>query len=201
MEKAIQLISHDYALNKSLREKRNGHRAFVLWFTGLSGSGKSTLANLVEKILFNNGKNVYVLDGDIVRRGINKDLDFSKEGRKENIRRVAEIANLFCDAGTITITAFISPFQADREIAKQIVGEENFVEVYLDTPLDTCIARDVKGLYEKAKAGLIKEFTGISDVYERPVHPQLSLNTAEETPEESAGKIISYLTNKGYLLP
>lgn len=188
-----------YAVTKQMRETRNGHRAFVIWLTGLSGSGKSTLANELEQCLFSQGKNVFVLDGDNIRHGINKDLGFSKEGRKENIRRVAEIAKLFSSAGFITIAAFISPYAADRQLAREIIGDHNFVEVYLNADVEVCSLRDVKGLYSKAQAGLIKEFTGISDVYEQPGNPEVTLQTGTDTIDVSLQQLISWLTNNQFL--
>jgi len=188
-----------YTVTKQMREARNGHKAFVIWLTGLSGSGKSTLANELEQYLFAQGKNVFVLDGDNIRDGINKDLGFSKEGRKENIRRVAEIANLFSNAGIITISAFISPYAADRQLARDIIGTGNFVEVYLDADIEVCSQRDVKGLYAKAKAGLIKEFTGISDVYEQPGNPEITLQTGSDSIDTLLQQLISWLTNNQFL--
>lgn len=182
-----------------MRETRNGHRAFVIWLTGLSGSGKSTLANVSEQYLFSRCKNVFVLDGDNIRNGINKDLGFSKEGREENIRRVAEIAKLFCSAGFIIIAAFISPYAADRRMAREIIGDHNFVEVYLDADLEVCSQRDVKGLYAKARSGLIKEFTGISDVYEQPDNPEVTLQTGADTIDTSLQQLISWLTDNQFL--
>lgn len=188
-----------YSITQQMREARNGHRAFVIWLTGLSGSGKSTLANELEQYLFSLGKNVFVLDGDNIRNGINKDLGFSKEGREENIRRVAEIAKLFCSAGFITIAAFISPYAADRKLAREIIGKHNFVEVYLDADLEVCSQRDVKGLYAKARAGLVKEFTGISDVYEQPGNPEVTLQTGADTIDTSLQQLISWLTDNQFL--
>lgn len=188
-----------YTVTQQMREARNGHRAFVIWLTGLSGSGKSTLANELEQYLFSHGKNVFVLDGDNIRHGINKDLGFSKEGRKENIRRVAEIAKLFSSAGFITIASFISPYATDRQMARAIIGDHNFVEVFLNADVEVCSLRDVKGLYAKAKAGLIKEFTGISDVYEQPGNPEVTLQTGADTIETSLQQLISWLTNNQFL--
>lgn len=188
-----------YAITKELRESKNSHRAFTIWFTGLSGSGKSTLANMLEQHLFAGGMQVFVLDGDNMRNGINKDLGFSKTDRSENIRRVAEIARLFCQAGTITIAAFISPYAEDRKMAREIIGAQDFVEIFLDADVDTCAARDVKGLYAKAKAGTIKEFTGISDVYEKPGQPDLVLQTGSDTVEKSLEILISWLHNNKLL--
>lgn len=188
-----------YAITKELRESKNSHRAFTIWFTGLSGSGKSTLANMLEQHLFAGGMQVFVLDGDNMRNGINKDLGFSKTDRSENIRRVAEIARLFCQAGTITIAAFISPYAEDRKMAREIIGAQDFLEIFLDADVDTCAARDVKGLYAKAKAGTIKEFTGISDVYEKPGQPDLVLQTGSDTVEKSLEILISWLHNNKLL--
>jgi adenylylsulfate kinase len=185
--------AQSYIIDKQAREQRNGHKASTIWFTGLSGSGKSTLADLLEQYLFEKGIQVFVLDGDNIRNGINKDLDFSKAGRRENIRRIAEVAKLFCDAGFIVITAFISPYEQDREMAKDIIGAGSMVEVFLDVPVETCMQRDVKGMYAKAKAGEIKNFTGIDDVYEKPGNPGILLQTGMETPAQSLDKIISWL--------
>lgn len=180
-----------YKITKQDRENKSNHRAFVIWLTGLSGSGKSTIANILEQSFFEQNIHSYVLDGDNIRLGLNKDLDFSKEGRRENIRRVAETAHLFCDAGLVVITAFISPYADDRDMAKSIIGKDNFFEIFLDASLETCIKRDTKGLYQKALNGLINNFTGISDVYEKPVEPFLHLCTDNETPGDSVEKIIS----------
>ncbi len=188
-----------YTITPEHRKDRNGHKTFVIWLTGLSGAGKSTLADRLEQYLFEEGKQVFVLDGDNVRNGINKGLGFSKEDRKENIRRVAEIARLFCDAGMIIITAFISPYISDREMAKQIIGEENFVEVFLDADIRVCEERDVKGLYAKARTGHIKEFTGVSDVYEVPVRPSLTINTGNEPIDTSFDILVSWLKENCFL--
>lgn len=188
-----------YTITNQMRETRQGHRAFVIWLTGLSGSGKSTLANELEQYLFSKGKNVFVLDGDNIRNGINKDLGFSKEERKENIRRVTEIAKLFSSAGFITIAAFISPYASDRQLAREIIGGENFVEVFLDADVEVCSRRDVKGLYSKAREGLIKQFTGVSDVYEQPADPEVTLQTGTDTVATSLHQLISWLTNNQFL--
>ncbi|WP_424963003.1 adenylyl-sulfate kinase [Ekhidna sp.] len=171
------IIPHSHAISMNERQKKNGHKAKVLWFTGLSGSGKSTLAGRFETYLHNKGYNTYILDGDNIRAGLNNDLDFSEESRKENIRRIAEVSKLFVDAGVIVLTAFISPFKEDREAAKKVIGEENFIEIHVDCPLEVCEQRDVKGLYKKARAGEIKHFTGIDSPFEEPDNPALRLNT------------------------
>lgn len=153
----------------------NGHKGRVIWFTGLSGSGKSTLANALEAVLHGQGKRTYILDGDNIRQGLNKDLGFTDADRVENIRRIAEVAKLMLDAGLIVITAFISPFRREREMARELIGSENFVEIHVSTPLDVCEQRDVKGLYKKARQGLIPNFTGINSPYEEPENPDLTV--------------------------
>lgn len=179
------------------RSQIKGHRPAVLWFTGLSGSGKSTIADAVEYRL--NQKlhvHTYLLDGDLIRKGINKDLDFSLEGRRENIRRIAEIARLFYDAGLIVLTAFISPLRADRDLARALIPAGGFFEIFVKCPLEVCEQRDVKGLYGKARRGLIAEFTGITSPYEEPEHPELVLETANSTIQASADRVIAELRNK-----
>jgi adenylylsulfate kinase len=193
------ITPQSYTITKKEREAANSQKAFVLWLTGLSGAGKSTIADLTEQLLFSKNARVYVLDGDNIRNGISKDLGFSREDRLENIRRVAEIARLFCDAGLIVIAAFISPYDADRQLARTIIGKEHFVEVYVEAPLEECMRRDVKGLYVKAKEGLIKNFTGISDVYEIPKQPDIVLNTCTNSPQASVEKLILWLTGKNYI--
>lgn len=173
------IIPHDHLIRQRDRVERLGYLPKLIWFTGLSGSGKSTLASGLEVHLFNQGFSSYILDGDNIRSGLNRDLDFSDEGRKENIRRIAEVSHLMLDAGLIVLTAFISPFTEDREAAKKVVGVENFFEVFVDCPLEVCEQRDVKGLYQRARAGEIKNFTGISSQFEEPENPDLTLKTAE----------------------
>ena len=190
------IVKQDYLLTMQDRNSMNGHNSFVIWFTGLSGSGKSTVANRLEEVLYQKGIHTYSLDGDNIRRGLNRDLGFSEEDRCENLRRTAEIAKLFVDAGLVTITALISPLKKDRKAAKDIIGEENFVEVFMNTPLDICEKRDVKGLYKKARSGEIKNFTGISSTYERPVNPEVEIKTEEEGLEESVQKILGVLNIK-----
>src|SRR5437868_5288284 len=175
------------------RESRNGHLGYVLWLTGLSSAGKSTIATELERTLFNLGRHVYVLDGDNIRHGLGADLGFSPEDRAENIRRVGEVAKLFADAGVICITAFISPYRADRDTVRKIIPRGRFIEVFVNAPLEVCEERDPKGLYAKARAHEIKEFTGISAPYEPPSAPELVLNTDQLSVSESVAKILDYL--------
>jgi bifunctional enzyme CysN/CysC len=186
-------------IDKGVRAVLKRQRPAVLWFTGLSGSGKSTIANLVEKNLASEGRHTYLLDGDNVRHGLNKDLGFTDADRVENIRRVGEVAKLFVDAGLIVLTAFISPFRSERRMARELVGEAEFVEIFIDTPLEICMQRDPKGLYEKAKSGAIRNFTGIDSPYETPEHPELVIHTVQGEPEHHAQAIVDYLRAKGYL--
>ena len=185
-----------YNISMADRQKANGHTSKLLWFTGLSGSGKSTLANLAEVELHKKGIKTYVLDGDNIRRGINADLDFTPEGRSENLRRIAEIAKLFIDAGVVVLAAFVSPLREDREKIAQIVGKENFMEIFVNASVEECEARDVKGLYKKARSGEIKNFTGISAPYEPPVNPDVEVHSGKESIEESVGKILEIIRNK-----
>ncbi len=188
-------VFHHYNITRADREKQMNQKSFVLWFTGLSGSGKSTIANAVEQQLFNNGYKTYTLDGDNIRQGINKGLTFTAEDRAENLRRIAEVAKLFVDSGQICIAAFVSPTIKDREIVKHIIGEKDFVEVFVDTPLEICEQRDVKGLYAKARKGEIKNFTGISAPYEAPIDPEVRVKTQNKTIEASAKEVYDYITN------
>ena len=181
------------------REKLLKQRGAVIWFTGLSGSGKSTLSLALEKWLISRGKLTYILDGDTVRLGLSKDLGFSQSDRMENIRRIAELANLFADCGVICITAFISPFRNARESARTTIGEKNFFSIYLSTPLSICEKRDPKGLYSRARSGDIQEFTGISSPYEEPLNPNLSLNTGEHDVDKCLKKIIDLLVNSSVI--
>jgi adenylylsulfate kinase len=180
-----ELIEHDFNVNRKMRNDLNGHPSLLIWFTGLSGSGKSTLANLLEIELHENDFRTYLLDGDSLRLGLNKDLGFSAEDRSENIRRISEVSKLMLDAGLITIAAFVSPFEKDRAMVQAIIGAENYMEIFVDTSLDECMKRDVKGLYKKAVAGEIKEFTGISSPYEKPSNPTITISTEKQTPEEA----------------
>lgn len=187
------VIWHDFAVTKEKRNTLKGHKGAVIWLTGLSGSGKSTIANAVDHQLYDAAIHSYVLDGDNIRHGLNKDLGFSDTDRVENIRRIGEVAKLFLDSGQIVLTAFISPFIADRQIARDLFAEHEFIEVYVKCPLETCEKRDPKGLYEKARKGIIPDFTGISSPYEAPLSPELTIDTSTLTVEEAANEIISYL--------
>ena len=183
-------------VHRSNRERRNGHRSLCLWFTGYSGSGKSTLATAIEQKLFSQGIQAYLIDGDNVRHGLNGDLGFSPEDRQENVRRVAHVASLFVDAGVVAITALISPFEQDRLMARGVFAPGDFIEVFVDCPIDTCIERDPKGLYKKALAGTIPEFTGISSPYERPRNPEIIVNTARHSVDDCVEQILTYLQDK-----
>ena len=193
---SLNTVRHDYKIAKADREKIHKHKSFLLWFTGLSGSGKSTLANLVEVALNKQNISTYTLDGDNIRQGINKDLTFAPEDRTENIRRIAEIANLFVDAGVVTLAAFVSPYLKDRENIKSIVGADNFIEIYVNTSLEECERRDVKGLYKKARAGEIKNMTGISAPYEAPTSPDLEIKTDDQSIEASTKQIVDFIVEK-----
>ncbi len=188
----IQL--QNLTINKNLREKINGHKGQVLWMTGLSGSGKSTIANELEKILYSQGKKTYILDGDNIRHGLNKDLGFTDKDRVENIRRVAEVAKLMCDAGLIVITAFISPFRLEREMARSLFEKNDFKEIYISTPLKVAEKRDPKGLYKKARQGKIPNFTGIDSIYESPINPELEIDTSKVSLSKAVKKILNIIT-------
>jgi len=199
MEHQKFIVPHAATITKKDRQTLNENKSAILWYTGLSGSGKSTLANKVEEKLFEMGLHTYVLDGDNIRMGLNKGLGFSAEDRTENIRRIGEVAKLFVDAGVIVSTAFISPYTADRNMVRSIVEDGEFIEILLDCPIETCEQRDVKGLYQKARAGIIKNFTGVSDPYEAPVKPEIIVKTGELTLEESAQQVIDYLIDNNYI--
>ena len=190
------IVPHAFQVDRKDRNKLKGHKSFVVWFTGLSGSGKSTLANMVEKRLFDEGVHAFSLDGDNVRGGLNNNLGFSREDREENLRRIAEVAKLFIDSGAVVIASFISPLNSDRDFVKKIIGESDFVEVFVNTPLEVCESRDVKGLYKKARAGEIKNFTGIDAPYEEPKKPAIEVKTNLEEAETSVNRILEYVMNK-----
>lgn len=197
MEKRHIVWSDGYLKTQDY-ENKNGHRSGVIWFTGLSGSGKSTIARALQHELFSRDCMVYVLDGDNVRHGLNSDLGFSETDRTENIRRISEVANLFRAAGFIVLTAFISPFREDRDRARKIIGQDSFIEVFVDTDLETCKTRDPKGLYKKAISGEIKEFTGISSPYEPPVKPEISLDTTQMSVDNSVDHVITWLKKENW---
>ena len=190
------IVPHEFQVTRNDRNLQKEHASLVIWFTGLSGSGKSTLANALEKELLKKGFHTYVLDGDNVRNGLNKNLSFAPEDRTENIRRIAEVANLMADAGLVVLSSFVSPYQKDREAVKEIVGAENFVEIFVNTPLEVCEKRDVKGLYQKARAGEIKNFTGIGAPYEAPLHPDIEIDTTKYSVEESIDIIFKSIAHK-----
>ncbi|GAB6165142.1 adenylyl-sulfate kinase [Thermostilla marina] len=209
-----QVYWHEHAVTREQREALNKHKGCVLWFTGLSGCGKSTVANLVDHKLHQMGVHSYVLDGDNIRHGLNAapgmlkekhgeefakrfGLGFSAQDREENIRRIGAVAKLFCDAGLIAITAFISPYRVDRNRVRESLADGDFIEIFVDAPLEVCEARDPKGLYKKARAGEIKGFTGIDDPYEAPENPELVLDSANKSPEELADEVIAYLKAQG----
>ena len=193
--KNSNVIYHQATVTRKRRNKLNKHRSVIIWFTGLSGSGKSTLAHVLEEKLFNQGINTYVLDGDNVRHGLSSNLNFSNIDRKENIRRVGEVSKLMLDAGLIVLTAFISPFKADRNAVRKLIPKGDFIEVYCKASLKTCEQRDVKGLYKLAREGKIKHYTGIDSPYEIPKNPELIIDTELEKLDESASKIYQYLND------
>jgi adenylylsulfate kinase len=189
----LHIIPHNHDISLAERSKMKDHKPLLIWFTGLSGSGKSTIANELEKRLFDVGVHTYILDGDNVRKGLNSDLDFTEKGRIENIRRIGEVSNLFLDAGLVVLSAFVSPFRSDRSLVKKLAGDGNYIEVFVDCPLEVCEARDVKGLYKKARKGEIKDFTGISAPFEVPESPEIEINTAQLSIGESVQKVLDYI--------
>lgn len=191
MEKNIK--RQYFFLQRKAREDKNQHKGKVIWLTGLSCSGKSTLANALEKELFKKDVQTYILDGDNMRMGLNQDLNFTREGRKENLRRVAEVAKLFCDAGMVVISAFITPLEKDREMIRQIIGEEDLLEVYVNSPLSACETRDVKGYYAKARRGEIKNYTGIDAPFEQPLNPDLEIDTYTQDKEVSIAELTHFV--------
>ena len=190
------IVKHSYSVNLDSRKKLKQHQPLLLWFTGLSGSGKSTIANCVEQELHKNSIHTYTLDGDNIRKGLNSDLSFSSEDRSENIRRIAETARLMMDAGLVVLAAFVSPYRKDREHIRNVVGDDNMVEIYINTSVEECERRDVKGLYKKARKGEIKNLTGISAPYESPLHPDIQINTEEVTIVDAAKQIINFIIPK-----
>jgi adenylylsulfate kinase len=198
-DKATNIVWHDGYVTAKDFERANGHKGGLLWFTGLSGSGKSTLAREVEWRLFDEGKQVFVLDGDNVRHGLNKDLGFSPEDRTENIRRIGEVGKLFRDQGNIVLTAFISPYQEDRDKVRELFGEGDFHEIFVDCPVEECEKRDPKGLYKKARSGEIPNFTGISAPYEEPQKPELRVATGSQELAASVEAVMTYLRTAGVI--
>lgn len=197
--KATNVVWHDLYLDKKTRAGLKNQHPCLLWFTGLSGAGKSTIANIVEQKLNADGKHTYLLDGDNIRHGLNRDLGFSSEDRIENIRRVGEVGRLFVDAGLITLASFISPFRSDRMIVRELFEPNEFLEVFVSAPLSVCEGRDPKGLYKKARSGQIPHFTGVDSPYEPPEHAELVLETTDSTPEECADALIAYIGKHGYI--
>jgi adenylylsulfate kinase len=194
------IYQHLSLIQQAHRQQQAGHKSVILWFTGLSGAGKSTLAHAVEKALFDAGCRTYVFDGDNVRHGLCADLGFSADDRQENIRRIGEMSKLFIEAGVIALTAFISPFQSDRDRVRKLVKDDEFIEIYCKASLDVCEQRDVKGLYAKARRGEIKDFTGISSPYEPPLSPELTLDTGAESLEVCVDKVLSHLKMRSIIL-
>ena len=190
------VIPHDHEITKEDRRSLNGHGSMIIWFTGLPSSGKSTIANEVEKKLIEAGTRTYILDGDNVRMGLCKDLGFSEEDRAENIRRIGEVSKLFADAGVIVLSAFVSPYRRDRDAIRELVEDGEFVEVFVDAPVEVCEERDVKGLYKKAREGIIKGFTGIDDPYEEPQKPEITIHTDKVSLEEGTQMVLDYLTER-----
>jgi adenylylsulfate kinase len=193
---ALHIVKQDYKVRREDREKLLHQRPVILWFTGLSGSGKSTLADRVEQELHQRGFKTYLLDGDNIRHGLNNNIDFTEEGRRENIRRIGEVAKLFLDAGIIVLTAFISPFREDRDKVRQLVNEGEFIEIHVDCPLEVCEQRDVKGLYAKARKGEIPNFTGISSPFETPLQAEITVHTDTEALDACVNKILDNTYNR-----
>ena len=193
MQKSNNIFKFDVAIQKDQRAQQNKHKPCVVWLTGLSGSGKSTIANALELQLFAQGFKTYILDGDNVRRGLSQDLGFLDADRAENIRRIAEVAKLMADAGLVVIVAFISPFISERNFARNIIANKEFVEVYVDTPIEICEARDPKGLYKKARSGQLKNFTGIDSEYQPPENPEVTVRSVNKTPKKCADQVLKYL--------
>lgn len=198
---STNVVWHHATVTRERRQQQNGHKSVILWFTGLSGSGKSSLAHAVEEQLHQLGCRTFVLDGDNVRHGLSGDLGFSDEDRKENIRRIGEAAKLFLEAGVIAMTAFISPFSAERRMVRKLVPHGEFIEIYCSADLSVCEQRDVKGLYKRARAGEIKDFTGISSPYEEPISPEISVDTGTQSIEDCVDEVITLMRKRGILAP
>lgn len=194
---STNIVWHPHAVTRAMRATQKNQRPIMVWFTGLSGAGKSTIANALESWLFDHGFHTYLLDGDNIRHGLNKDLGFSDKDRVENIRRIGEVGKLFVDAGMISLSAFISPFRADRQMVRSLFEPGEFVEVHVATPLDVCEQRDPKGLYVKARAGAIKQFTGIDSPYEAPTDPEILLDTSKLSVEQATLAVVAYLRKVG----
>ena len=197
--KIPNIIYHQASVTRQRRNKLNNHRSIVLWFTGLSGSGKSTLAHALEEKLFQKGCRTFVLDGDNVRHGLNSNLDFSEAGRTENIRRISEVSKLMLESGLIVMTAFISPINKDRSDARKLISSDDFIEIYCKASLETCETRDVKGFYKRARAGEIKNYTGVDSPYEVPKNPELIIDTDNQSLEESVSSILNFLESNGII--
>jgi adenylylsulfate kinase len=197
--KATNITRHEGHVTREAREKLLKQKGALIWFTGLSGSGKSTVAFTLEHVLVERGHLSYCLDGDNIRFGLNKNLGFSAADRTENIRRIAEVGKLFVDAGIVTCTSFISPYRADRDNARQVIGPDRFIEVYMNTPIEVCETRDPKGLYKKARAGELKGFTGVDDPYEAPLKPELTIDATSISPQEATLTVINMLEKRGFL--
>ena len=197
--KSANLIYHQATVTRARRSKLNNHNSFILWFTGLSGSGKSTLAHVLEERLFNEGYRTYVLDGDNVRHGLNSNLDFSNDDRRENVRRIGEVSKLMIEAGLIVMTAFISPFKEERDIVRKLIPNGEFIEIYCKASLETCEKRDIKGFYKLAREGKIKNYTGIDSPYEIPENPEIIIDSDKETLEESVSLILTFLKSSGLI--
>ena len=195
MAEKLHIIPHQHAISKEDRERQNGHKGHILWFTGLSGSGKSTVASAVERELHQKGIKTFILDGDNVRAGLNSDLDFSAASREENIRRIAHVSALMKDAGLVVLSAFVSPYRKDRDFVRECANND-FSEIFISTPLEVCEQRDVKGLYAKARAGEISNFTGISAPFEEPANPELDVPTHEMSIEEATALVVDYINTK-----
>ena len=199
-DKSSNVVWHAQTVNKGSRAGQKSQKPAVLWFTGLSGAGKSTVANALEMALFQRGHHSYLLDGDNVRHGLNRDLGFSDDDRVENIRRIGEVARLMADAGLVVLTAFISPFRADRAMVRELMEDGEFIEIHVDAPIETCESRDPKGLYAKARAGVIRNFTGIDSPYEPPEHPEVVVRTDRMSVDECVDELLGYLKRRGVLI-